>query len=337
MRTSSRRAGRRVRAHVISPDPPGHGRSPALQPTRSGRRRWPSVAADLLSELGIDRAVFVGFSWGGRVGCWFAARLSGADGAWRSSTAVMSIQGCQAPTSPPTGHLRRRGPRESEDGLVRELGRVFRVRARVAETLDSGPRRPIGRSMAEAQGPRRADPQRRSPRRDQIRRPPLSPSADTYPLVAAAGVPGAAADGCGARVHRSRRALSGRATRGSSRMGPGRYPRSRLVRADAGGRPHRRVVRRPCGRSAAAVDRDRQVEHDSSSPPGSSASSRSSTSAAPGAAASSRCSTSSSRLEPDELLLERPREAPAAEIPAVELLQEARSRGARPARARSRG
>ena len=43
---------------------------------------------------------------------------------------------------------------------------------------------------------------------------------------------------------------------------------------------------------------------------------------APGAAARRRCSTSAERREHDELLLERPREAAAAEVPAVELLQE---------------
>ena len=46
-------------------------------------------------------------------------------------------------------------------------------------------------------------------------------------------------------------------------------------------------------------------------------------STAPGAAANSRCSTSASVVELDELLLERLREAAAAEVPAVELLQEA--------------
>jgi pimeloyl-ACP methyl ester carboxylesterase len=59
---------------VIAPDPPGHGRSPAL-PIESFRPSgMASVAASLLSALGLERAVFVGFSWGGRVGCSFAAR-----------------------------------------------------------------------------------------------------------------------------------------------------------------------------------------------------------------------------------------------------------------------
>jgi lipase len=58
---------------VIAPDAPGHGRSPAL-PLESYRPSiLAGVAADLLSELGISRAVFMGFSWGGRIACSFAA------------------------------------------------------------------------------------------------------------------------------------------------------------------------------------------------------------------------------------------------------------------------
>lgn len=58
---------------VVAPDAPGHGRSPALPPDSYRPSRLASLAADLLSALGIDRAAFVGFSWGGRVGCSFAA------------------------------------------------------------------------------------------------------------------------------------------------------------------------------------------------------------------------------------------------------------------------
>lgn len=58
---------------VIAPDAPGHGRSPAL-PLESYRpSTLAQVAADLLSALGLSRATFVGFSWGGRIGCSFAA------------------------------------------------------------------------------------------------------------------------------------------------------------------------------------------------------------------------------------------------------------------------
>jgi pimeloyl-ACP methyl ester carboxylesterase len=60
---------------VISPDPPGHGESPALPADSYRPSVLAEVSADLLAELGVDRAVFVGFSWGARVGCSFAARF----------------------------------------------------------------------------------------------------------------------------------------------------------------------------------------------------------------------------------------------------------------------
>jgi pimeloyl-ACP methyl ester carboxylesterase len=60
---------------VISPDPPGHGESAALPADSYRPLALAEVAADLLAELGIDRALFVGFSWGARVGCSFAARF----------------------------------------------------------------------------------------------------------------------------------------------------------------------------------------------------------------------------------------------------------------------
>jgi pimeloyl-ACP methyl ester carboxylesterase len=46
---------------VVAPDPPGHGRSPAL-PLDSYLPSLASLAADLLSALGIERAAFLGFS-----------------------------------------------------------------------------------------------------------------------------------------------------------------------------------------------------------------------------------------------------------------------------------
>jgi len=60
---------------VISPDPPGHGESAALPVDLYRPSALADVAAELLTELGVDRAVFVGFSWGARVGCSFAARF----------------------------------------------------------------------------------------------------------------------------------------------------------------------------------------------------------------------------------------------------------------------
>jgi 3-oxoadipate enol-lactonase len=58
---------------VVAPDPPGHGASPALPPEAFRPSALAELAAALLDELGLDRTVFVGFSWGARVGCSFAA------------------------------------------------------------------------------------------------------------------------------------------------------------------------------------------------------------------------------------------------------------------------
>jgi pimeloyl-ACP methyl ester carboxylesterase len=60
--------------HVIAPDPPGHGASPAVDADSFRPSRLAQAAAELLVEQGIERAAFLGFSWGGRVGVWFAAR-----------------------------------------------------------------------------------------------------------------------------------------------------------------------------------------------------------------------------------------------------------------------
>jgi pimeloyl-ACP methyl ester carboxylesterase len=58
---------------VVAPDAPGHGRSPALPADAYRPSRLAEAATRLLDELGIDRVHFVGFSWGARVGCSFAA------------------------------------------------------------------------------------------------------------------------------------------------------------------------------------------------------------------------------------------------------------------------
>jgi len=60
---------------VVALDAPGHGRSPALPPDSYRPSILAGVAADLLSELGISRAIFMGFSWGGRIACSFGARF----------------------------------------------------------------------------------------------------------------------------------------------------------------------------------------------------------------------------------------------------------------------
>jgi pimeloyl-ACP methyl ester carboxylesterase len=60
---------------LIAPDAPGHGRSPALPLEAYRPSTLASLAADLLSALGLSRAAFVGFSWGAEIGCAFAARF----------------------------------------------------------------------------------------------------------------------------------------------------------------------------------------------------------------------------------------------------------------------
>jgi pimeloyl-ACP methyl ester carboxylesterase len=59
--------------HVVAPDPPGHGASPARAARAYARSALARLAAELLSVLGIERAAFVGFSWGADIGCRFAA------------------------------------------------------------------------------------------------------------------------------------------------------------------------------------------------------------------------------------------------------------------------
>lgn len=58
---------------VLALDAPGHGRSEALPLDSYRPSVLAGVAADLLSALGISRALFVGFSWGGRIACSFGA------------------------------------------------------------------------------------------------------------------------------------------------------------------------------------------------------------------------------------------------------------------------
>jgi pimeloyl-ACP methyl ester carboxylesterase len=82
---------------VIAPDPPGHGRSPSVPPDGFLPSRLAELAAGLLSELGVDRAAFVGFSWGAQVGCSFAARFPG-----RTAALVLIDGGYFEPPEPGT-------------------------------------------------------------------------------------------------------------------------------------------------------------------------------------------------------------------------------------------
>ena len=83
--------------HVVAPDPPGHGGSPSGDADSFRPTRLAESAAVLLSELGIDRAAFLGFSWGGRVGVWFAARYP------ERTTALALVEGGHHGSRQPTG------------------------------------------------------------------------------------------------------------------------------------------------------------------------------------------------------------------------------------------
>lgn len=82
---------------VIAPDPPGHGRSEPREPDAFRPSRLAAAAADLLTELEVERAAFVGFSWGGRVGCWFAAGYPGR------ASALALVEGGHYGSRAPTG------------------------------------------------------------------------------------------------------------------------------------------------------------------------------------------------------------------------------------------
>jgi pimeloyl-ACP methyl ester carboxylesterase len=63
----------RLAVRIVAIDAPGHAQSPA--PTADAFRptALAALAAEILDELGVERAAFLGFSWGATVGCWLAA------------------------------------------------------------------------------------------------------------------------------------------------------------------------------------------------------------------------------------------------------------------------
>jgi pimeloyl-ACP methyl ester carboxylesterase len=83
--------------HVVAPDPPGHGASPAGDADSFWPSRLAETAAGLLSERGIEHAAFLGFSWGGRVGVWFAARFP------ERTRALALVEGGHHGSRAPTG------------------------------------------------------------------------------------------------------------------------------------------------------------------------------------------------------------------------------------------
>jgi pimeloyl-ACP methyl ester carboxylesterase len=59
---------------VLAPDTPGLGNSPAVETSDYHPHALADLVPRLLDALDIERAPFVGFSWGGDVGCHVAAR-----------------------------------------------------------------------------------------------------------------------------------------------------------------------------------------------------------------------------------------------------------------------
>jgi pimeloyl-ACP methyl ester carboxylesterase len=59
--------------HVIAPDAPGFGGSPRVPDDRYSPRALVELARALLDELGLERVVWMGSSWGGSVGVHFTA------------------------------------------------------------------------------------------------------------------------------------------------------------------------------------------------------------------------------------------------------------------------
>ena len=216
-----------------------------------------------MTELGVDRALFVGFSWGARIGCSFAARfpertagLALIDGGYVEPGDV----GADLTADLNTCVAEAREEIEEDSFASWDAYFAFERESlkRWTPALEAAHRA----AMREAEGrvvpilePETLGAIKYGGRRE--------PATDTYPLVAASGVPvlllTASSPGSGAA---DEAVAFGPLSRGSSRISARRDPRSRLLRAGAGGRPHRRVLRRQPGRSAAAVDRDRQVEHD---------------------------------------------------------------------------
>jgi pimeloyl-ACP methyl ester carboxylesterase len=63
----------RLGVRVVAIDAPGHSRSSARAAEAFRPSALARLAVEILDELDVSRAVFVGFSWGATVGCWFAA------------------------------------------------------------------------------------------------------------------------------------------------------------------------------------------------------------------------------------------------------------------------
>ena len=277
---------------VISPDPPGHGRSGALPP----EAYRPSALAELAAapdrraraRPGRVRRLLVGRA--GRV--LLRRAVPGADGEPDAHRRRLRRSGGRGRGSHSRSrHVRRRGAGRDRGGLVRELGCVLRIRARVARPVDARSRGGAPGDDARARRAGGADPGARGPGRDQARRPPGTGHGDVR-TDRGGGRAGAARDGAGARCpggrgdgtstafgRRFRTPGSSRSRTGSTTSSP--TPQCRLPSSSARSRPVRGTSRRRRSRSAgrAHVVLGRR----GAPPPGARARRR-----PPGAAASSR-------------------------------------------------
>ena len=170
--------------HVVAPDPPGHGLSPAGDADSFRPSRLAETVAGLLSELGIDRAAFLGFSWGGRVGVWFAARLP------ERTSALALVEGGHHGSRAPTGleaaieEARAEGEEETfaswEDYFAFERESLRRWTPELEEAHRAVMREEAGRvapvASAEVVGAIHEGSR-------------LEPLAEAYPAVAAARIP----------------------------------------------------------------------------------------------------------------------------------------------------
>lgn len=170
---------------VIAPDPPGHGRSPVPAADEFRPSRLAAIAAALLSELGVERAAFLGFSWGARVGCWFAGRFPDR------VTALALVEGGHHGSLPPTGLEaaidEARAEREDEtfDSWEAYLTYERESLRRWTPELEEAHRA----VMAEEDG--RVAPILSAETLGAINQGSrLEPVAEAYPLIASAGVPG---------------------------------------------------------------------------------------------------------------------------------------------------
>lgn len=169
---------------VIAPDPPGHGRSPAPAADELRPSRLADTAVALLSELGVERAAFLGFSWGARVGCWFAARFPDR------VTALALVEGGHHGSLPPTGLeaaiAEARAEREDETFdsweayLIYERESLRRWTPELEEAHRAVMREEDG-SVAPILSAEALGAINQGSR--------LEPVAEAYPLIAAAGVP----------------------------------------------------------------------------------------------------------------------------------------------------